>query len=160
MDFLKMNKKLIKEVSIVLTMCLINIGLPILLLIFLTSYYFSNKDVKLVSPVVEVVVTPTPTPIVKKAVASYYDRSVCGSRVYGETCRTASMQVFNDQALTVAHKSLPFGTMVKFTYNGLSVVCKVNDRGPYIKGREFDLSKGCADAIGLKLGLLNYQIIK
>jgi rare lipoprotein A len=53
--------------------------------------------------------------------------------------------------LTVAHRTLPFNTMVKFTNpsNGNIVVVRVNDRGPMIKGREFDLSMRAAQLLGM-----------
>jgi rare lipoprotein A len=73
--------------------------------------------------------------------ASYYG-SESGSR-------TASGQRFNQNAMTAAHRSLPFGTKLRVTHRGQSVVVTVNDRGPFIRGRVLDLSKGAARAIGL-----------
>src|SRR6185369_16845112 len=63
--------------------------------------------------------------------------------------QTASGERFNENALTCAHRSLPFGTKLRVTYRGRSVVCRVNDRGPFIKGRVLDLSKASARAVGL-----------
>ena len=65
--------------------------------------------------------------------------------------RTASGEKFNNNAFTAAHKSLPFGTKLKVTNlrNGLSVLVRVNDRGPYVKGRIIDLSKAAAKKIGI-----------
>jgi rare lipoprotein A len=63
--------------------------------------------------------------------------------------RTASGARYNPMGLTAAHRSLPFGTRLKVTYAGRSVVVTVNDRGPFIRGRVLDLSKGAANAIGL-----------
>ena len=63
--------------------------------------------------------------------------------------KTASGQRFNQEAMTAAHRSLPFGTRLKVTHGGRSVVVTVNDRGPFIKGRVLDLSKGAARAVGL-----------
>lgn len=62
---------------------------------------------------------------------------------------TASGEVFNENALTCAHRKLPFGTKLLVTFNGRSVVCRVNDRGPFIKGRVLDLSTAAARAVGL-----------
>ena len=73
--------------------------------------------------------------------ASYYGNE-SGSR-------TASGQRFNQSALTCAHRSLPFGTRLRVTHNGQSVVVTVNDRGPFVRGRVLDLSTGAARAIGL-----------
>ena len=73
--------------------------------------------------------------------ASYYGNE-SGSR-------TASGARFNQNAMTAAHRSLPFGTKLRVTHRGQSVIVTVNDRGPFIRGRVLDLSKGAARAIGL-----------
>ena len=63
---------------------------------------------------------------------------------------TASGQRLNPQALTAAHKSLPFGTQVRVTNrnNGKSVVVRINDRGPFVRGRVIDLTPAGARALG------------
>jgi rare lipoprotein A len=63
--------------------------------------------------------------------------------------KTASGQRFNQNAMTAAHRSLPFGTKLRVSHGGRSVVVTINDRGPFIKGRVLDLSTGAARAIGL-----------
>jgi rare lipoprotein A len=63
--------------------------------------------------------------------------------------KTASGQRFNQNAMTAAHRSLPFGTKLRVTHRGQSVVVTINDRGPFIKGRVLDLSTGAARAIGI-----------
>jgi rare lipoprotein A len=63
--------------------------------------------------------------------------------------KTASGQRFNQNAMTAAHKTLPFGTKLRVTHGGRSVVVTINDRGPFIRGRVLDLSTGAARAIGL-----------
>jgi rare lipoprotein A len=65
--------------------------------------------------------------------------------------RTASGERYDPRNLTAAHRSLPFGTRVKVTNakSGRSVVVRINDRGPFIRGRIIDLSLGAAQAIGL-----------
>jgi rare lipoprotein A len=65
--------------------------------------------------------------------------------------RTASGEIFNNNAMTAAHRSLPFGTLIKVTNvrNGRSVVVRVNDRGPYAKGRIIDLTRAAAKKIGI-----------
>jgi rare lipoprotein A len=80
----------------------------------------------------------------EQGIASWY-----GPRFHGR--RTASGEVFNTQALTAAHKTLPFGTRVrvKSLVNGKEVVVRINDRGPFIKGRIIDLSQAAAQALGL-----------
>ncbi len=59
--------------------------------------------------------------------------------------------MMNAAKLTAAHKTLPFGTKLKVTNknNGRSVVVRINDRGPFIKGRIIDLSKAAASQIGM-----------
>jgi rare lipoprotein A len=73
--------------------------------------------------------------------ASYYGNE-SGSK-------TASGQRMNANAMTCAHRSLPFGTKLRVTHGGQSVVVTVNDRGPFVRGRVLDLSTGAARAIGL-----------
>ena len=63
--------------------------------------------------------------------------------------KTASGQRFNQEAMTAAHRSLPFGTKLRVTHGGRSVVVTINDRGPFVRGRVLDLSTGAARAIGL-----------
>lgn len=71
---------------------------------------------------------------------------------YWQPQRVASGGWFNPNAMTAAHKTLPFGTKVRVTNknNGRSVVVKINDRGPYVKGRIIDLSKAAAGVIGMQ----------
>ncbi|MGH2413828.1 MAG: septal ring lytic transglycosylase RlpA family protein [Microcystaceae cyanobacterium] len=75
--------------------------------------------------------------------ASWYGPGFHGSQ-------TASGERFNQYALTAAHRSLPFGTKVRVTNvnNGRSVIVRINDRGPHVRGRIIDLSRGAASAIG------------
>ncbi|MBY0225572.1 MAG: septal ring lytic transglycosylase RlpA family protein [Hyphomicrobium sp.] len=70
---------------------------------------------------------------------------------YWQPQRVASGGWFNPNAMTAAHKTLPFGTKVRVTNrnNGRSVVVTINDRGPYIKGRIIDLSKAAAQQVGM-----------
>lgn len=64
--------------------------------------------------------------------------------------RTANGEPFDGSSLTAAHKTLPFGTRLRVTYRGKSVVVRLNDRGPFVKGRALDLSAAAAHRIGLK----------
>jgi rare lipoprotein A len=77
-------------------------------------------------------------------VASVYGGrdGLCGSR-------TASGERLNCAAMTAAHRTLPFGTLVEVCHNGC-VVVRINDRGPFVRGRHIDLSPAAAHAIGLK----------
>lgn len=70
---------------------------------------------------------------------------------YWQPQRVASGGWFNPNAMTAAHKTLPFGTKVRVTNrnNGRSVVVTINDRGPYVKGRIIDLSRAAAQQVGM-----------
>jgi rare lipoprotein A len=70
---------------------------------------------------------------------------------YWQGQRTASGARFNPNGLTAAHRTLPFGTRVRVTNrsNGRSVIVTINDRGPFIRGRIIDLSRGAAQAISM-----------
>ena len=63
--------------------------------------------------------------------------------------QTASGQRFDQNAMTCAHRSLPFGTKLRVSTGQRSVVVTVNDRGPFIRGRVLDLSKGAARVLGM-----------
>ncbi|MFO1155673.1 MAG: septal ring lytic transglycosylase RlpA family protein [Rhodospirillales bacterium] len=66
--------------------------------------------------------------------------------------KTASGERFNQHELTAAHRKLPLGTKARVTNldNGKSVEVKINDRGPYVRGRIIDLSKAAAEHLGMK----------
>ena len=76
--------------------------------------------------------------------ASYYADSLHGNK-------TASGEPYDKDAMTAAHRSLPFGTKVKVIYlkTGKSVEVVINDRGPHVKNRIIDLSRAAARGIGL-----------
>lgn len=76
--------------------------------------------------------------------ASYYAEKYHGRK-------TSSGEIFNMYAMTCAHKTLPFGTLLRVTNlrNNKSVDVRVNDRGPFVKGREIDLSKSAAQKLGM-----------
>jgi rare lipoprotein A len=82
--------------------------------------------------------------VVQKGKASYYSDHFQGAT-------TASGEPFNQQALTAAHPSLPFGTKVRVTRpdTGQAVEVIINDRGPYVQGRIIDLSKRAARQLGM-----------
>lgn len=74
---------------------------------------------------------------------------------------TASGERLNQRSNTAAHKKLPFGTKVKVTNikNGKSVIVKINDRGPFVKGRIIDLTRSAFKSIGdLDSGIINVEI--
>ena len=73
---------------------------------------------------------------------------------------TASGERFNENAMTCAHRSLPFGTKLRVSHGGQSVIVTVNDRGPFVHGRVLDLSTGAARAIGLSgLGQVTAEVV-
>ncbi|MBI9071887.1 MAG: septal ring lytic transglycosylase RlpA family protein [Melioribacteraceae bacterium] len=84
-------------------------------------------------------------------VASWY-----GPKFHGKL--TANGEIYNQMAFTAAHKSLPFGTILRVTNpeNSKSILVRINDRGPYIDGRNIDLSRGTA----LYLGMVEEGVIK
>ncbi|MFD1486712.1 septal ring lytic transglycosylase RlpA family protein [Ancylobacter vacuolatus] len=71
---------------------------------------------------------------------------------YGYGGRTANGERHSAQAMTAAHRSLPFNTRVRVTNkaNGRSVVVRINDRGPFVKGRIIDVSTAVADELGFR----------
>ncbi|WP_425349879.1 septal ring lytic transglycosylase RlpA family protein [Mangrovicella endophytica] len=89
-------------------------------------------------------------------------KTTCGGASwYSLRSRTASGEMMNPAAMTAAHKTLKLGSKVKVTNlkNGRSVVVRINDRGPFIKGRVIDLSKGAAQKLGfIKSGHTRVQI--
>ena len=79
-----------------------------------------------------------------EGIASFYGRKFHGRP-------TASGQAFDMNALTAAHRTLPFGSQVRVTNtaNGKSVIVTVNDRGPFVRGREIDVSRAAAEQLGI-----------
>ncbi|MBP6881459.1 MAG: septal ring lytic transglycosylase RlpA family protein [Candidatus Pacebacteria bacterium] len=83
---------------------------------------------------------------------SYYGnggKDECGRSRPCHGSLTACGDVFNKNHISVANKSLPCGTPVRFCTNGKCVVAKVTDRGPFVRGRHFDLSLGAARYLGI-----------
>lgn len=91
----------------------------------------------------------------ERMVASFY-----GGKFHGR--KTASGERFDKNALTCAHKSLPFDTVLIVTNpkNGKSVTVRVNDRGPFIRGRDVDLSYAAAKEIGMiQAGVIPVEVV-
>ncbi|MFC3286272.1 septal ring lytic transglycosylase RlpA family protein [Litchfieldella rifensis] len=90
----------------------------------------------------------------EEGLASFY-----ADRYHGR--RTASGERFDQQALTAAHRTLPFGTRVKVTRldNGRHTVVRINDRGPFVRGRIIDLSRQAARELGMEAdGMVSVRI--
>ena len=81
---------------------------------------------------------------VQRGKASWY-----GKPFHGRA--TASGEIYDMHGLSAAHRALPLGTLVRVTHlgNGRSVTVTINDRGPFVRGRIIDLSRGAAEAIGM-----------
>ncbi|MBK1647724.1 septal ring lytic transglycosylase RlpA family protein [Rhabdochromatium marinum] len=81
---------------------------------------------------------------VQSGIASYYHDSLQGNK-------TASGQIYDKNRISAAHKTLPLGTKVKVTdtKTGRSIVVRINDRGPFVKGRIIDLSRRAASQLDM-----------
>lgn len=89
----------------------------------------------------------------KSARVSWY-----GPGFYGR--KTASGAVLTEGMMNVAHRSLPFGTRIQFEYKGRTCIAVVNDRGPFVGGRAFDLGPGTATTLGFGgVGTVKYRIL-
>jgi len=88
----------------------------------------------------------------KSAGASWY-----GPGLYGN--KTACGQTLRATTIGVAHRNLPCGTMVKFVYEGHAVLTPVIDRGPFVKGRAWDLTAAASEALEFEgVGMVRYAI--
>ncbi|WP_243454778.1 septal ring lytic transglycosylase RlpA family protein [Meiothermus sp. CFH 77666] len=97
---------------------------------------------------------PASAQAIQQGWASWY-----GPRFHGR--RTANGERFNKFRLTAAHRTLPFNTRVRVTnlHNGRSVVVRINDRGPYIRGRIIDLSYAAARQLGMhRQGVIQVKV--
>jgi rare lipoprotein A len=120
-----------------------------------TAGSLSLRDVE-PQPFNDEILVPTVTPVrlasassgqvakVIEGTASWYGPGFFGNR-------TANGEVFRPGTLTAAHRTLPFGTMVRVTNlnNGRSTVVRINDRGPFVGNRVIDLGHGAAQQVGL-----------
>lgn len=93
--------------------------------------------------------------VLSNGVASRYARSLHGNL-------TANGERYNHDAITGAHRSLPFGTLVRVSNdrNGQAIVVRINDRGPFVRGRQLDLSGEAARRLGFSgLARIQYEIV-
>jgi rare lipoprotein A len=106
------------------------------------------------APPIENIPEPAEPKWLETGIASWY-----GPRFHGKL--TASGEVFNQEKFTAAHRTLPWGSRVKVTNlaNGKSVEVRINDRGPFSKGRIIDVSRAAARALGMmKSGITTVRI--
>lgn len=85
------------------------------------------------------------------AVSTFEASAQCGrASWYALTSKTASGERMNPSGMTAAHRNLPFGSKVRVINkkNGKAVVLRINDRGPFVKGRVIDVSKAAAQKLG------------
>jgi len=120
----------------------------------------STTEVKTeAAPTVTPAATETETSSAKMVEMGTMTASWYGPGFHGRT--TANGEVYDQMALTAAHKELPFGTMLLVTNprNGRSAFVRINDRGPYINGRDLDLSQGTATALKMiKRGVIEVKV--
>ena len=113
----------------------------------------SPPEIEEAPPIAKIPESSQPT-MMETGLASWY-----GPKFHGKL--TASGEVFNQEKFTAAHRTLPWGSRVKVTNldNGKSVAVRINDRGPYGKGRIIDVSRAAARALGMVgRGITNVQV--
>lgn len=97
--------------------------------------------------------SPAPAPVAKrKAIPTTAPMALMVASWYGPRHagnRTASGEIFDPSLLTAAHRTLAFGTRLRLSVAGRSCVVTVNDRGPYIQGRDLDISAEAAQQLGM-----------
>ena len=96
-----------------------------------------------------------------ETIVNFVDKGVMTASWYGPRFDgkiTANGEVYDQSAFTAAHKELKFGTLLKLTNlrNEKSIIVRINDRGPYVSGRQLDLSKAAA----LSLGMVKRGVVK
>ncbi|MCD6384793.1 septal ring lytic transglycosylase RlpA family protein [Candidatus Sumerlaeota bacterium] len=121
--------------------------------VYYTTYFLFKSSYYLVKTSFKIVLIPfkLAKSDIQEGIASWYE----------EEGLTASGEPYRRDDLTAAHRTLPFGTLLKVINleNGRSVVVRVNDRGPYVKGRIIDLSYAAAKKLGIiEKGLAKVRI--
>jgi peptidoglycan lytic transglycosylase len=102
--------------------------------------------------------------LMNTSLVDYVDKGMMKASWYGPKFHgkiTANGEHFDQMAFTAAHKKLKFGTLLRITNpkNDKSVVVRINDRGPYISGRQLDLSKAAAQELGMiKKGVVKLKV--
>jgi len=112
-------------------------------------------------PVMSTIPVTEETSLVETSAISYIDKGYMTASWYGphfQGRETANGEIYDQTSFTAAHKVLKFGTILRITNpkNDQSVIVRINDRGPYIGGRQLDLSKAAA----LQLGMMKRGIVR
>jgi rare lipoprotein A len=120
-----------------------------------------TEEIKPVTPVINENTATEKENLVETSAISYIDKGYMRASWYGPHFHgreTANGEIYNQMAFTAAHKHMKFGTLLKITNprNDKSVIVRINDRGPYVRGRQLDLSKAAA----LQLGMMKRGVIK
>ena len=125
------------------------------------TYMSENKKSKESVENSETTISNEEEVLLNTSLVDYIDKGMMKASWYGPKFHgriTANGELFDQMALTAAHKKLKFGTLLRITNpkNNKSVVVRINDRGPYIFGRQLDLSKAAA----LELGMIEKGVLK
>jgi len=127
-----------------------------LVLVALVGFTLVVNEDKITEPVVteNMVTVEEETITADRSLVEFVDKGNMKASWYGPGFhgrKTANGEVYDQNSFTAAHKSLKFGTLLKITNlkNNKSVVIRINDRGPYINGRDLDLSKAAASELGM-----------
>ena len=125
----------------------------------------NNEESKIASVVKETVTTTNvEDATVNASVINYIDKGEMTASWYGPHFhgrKTANGECYDQMAFTAAHKQLRFGTLLRITNprNNKSVIVRINDRGPYVRGRELDLSKASASVLGfMESGVMKVKV--
>ena len=129
---------------------------------------FRTENVKLSQDldIVPVQVTDSSSNTNQESIIKFIDEGKMLASWYGPNFhgrKTANGEYYDQMGFTAAHKSMPFGTLLKLTNvkNLKSVIVRINDRGPYVNNRDIDLSKGAALALGMiKRGVVKIKVEK
>lgn len=135
----------------------------VLIFVALVGFTMVVNDDKITEPeVTEAVLSNTEeTVTADRSLVEFIEKGNMKASWYGPGFhgkKTANGEIYDQMSFTAAHKSLKFGTLLKITNpkNNRFVVVRINDRGPYVSGRDLDLSKAAA----LELGLMKKGVAK
>ena len=138
----------------------------VLVLVALVGFTLVVNEDKITEPVVteNVASVEEETVVADRSLVEFLDKGNMKASWYGPGFhgrKTANGEIYDQMSFTAAHKSLKFGTLLKITNqkNNKSVVVRINDRGPYIHGRDLDLSKAAAIELGMvKRGVAKIKV--